>query len=99
MDLVEQCLAAEFKFESVLQARFPVLKGIGVEATSLQVNMVLIYSMSQVYWSLFLLHYPQIYCIPMHGSFCRPLEWSTMNYMVWFLTHIYYSKYCMLCVG
>jgi len=37
MDLVEQCLAAEFKFESVLQARFAVLKGIGAEATSVQV--------------------------------------------------------------
>jgi hypothetical protein len=39
MDLVEQCLAAEVKFESVLQARFAVLKGIGAEATSLQVSM------------------------------------------------------------
>jgi hypothetical protein len=39
MDLVEQCLAAEFKFESVLQARFPVLKGPGAEATDVQVNM------------------------------------------------------------
>jgi hypothetical protein len=37
MDLVEQCLAAEFKFESVLQARFAVLKGMGAEATSVQV--------------------------------------------------------------
>jgi len=37
MDLVEQCLAAEFKFESVLQARFAVLKGLGAEATSMQV--------------------------------------------------------------
>jgi hypothetical protein len=37
MDLVEQCLAAEFKFESVLQARFAVLKGMGAEATSVEV--------------------------------------------------------------
>ena len=37
MDLVEQCLAAEFKFESVLQARFAILKGMGAEATSVQV--------------------------------------------------------------
>jgi hypothetical protein len=43
MDLVEQCLAAEFKFESVLQARFPVLKGTGAEATALQVNIHLNY--------------------------------------------------------
>jgi hypothetical protein len=43
MDLVEQCLAAEFKFESVLQARFPVLKGTVAEATALQVNIHLNY--------------------------------------------------------
>ncbi|KAJ9581803.1 hypothetical protein L9F63_003872 [Diploptera punctata] len=35
MDLVEQCLAAEYKFETVLQSRFPVLKNMGAEATNI----------------------------------------------------------------
>lgn len=36
LDLVDQCLAAEFKFETVLQSRFPVLKGMGAEVVNIQ---------------------------------------------------------------
>lgn len=38
-DLIEQSLAAEYKFEMVLQSRFPVLKGVEAEVTNIQVNL------------------------------------------------------------
>lgn len=64
MDLVEQCLAAEFKFESVLQARFAVLKGMGAEATSVQ---VLVYSHPE-YVSTDLSWHLLMHCIPLYNS-------------------------------
>ncbi|KAJ8894457.1 hypothetical protein PR048_007111 [Dryococelus australis] len=37
-DLVEMCLAAEFKFDSILHSRFPGLKSVGSNSSSIQVR-------------------------------------------------------------
>jgi hypothetical protein len=76
MDLVEQCLAAEFKFESVLQARFAVLKGMGAEATSVQ---VLTYSHTEYISADSLAQHLLMHYIPLYKSTSLALQYCEVH--------------------